>query len=41
MSGMTTPSQKKMMLFGGRAFPELAAEVADCMGIEVAPGPAV
>ena len=26
------------MLFGGRAYPELAAEVADCMGIE--PGPA-
>src|SRR6201982_1433050 len=35
---MTTPSQKKLMLFGGRAYPELAAEVADCMGIE--PGPA-
>src|SRR5689334_16090063 len=34
---MTAPSQKKMMLFGGRAFPELAAEVADCMGIEPAP----
>ncbi|HEY6278481.1 MAG TPA: ribose-phosphate diphosphokinase [Streptosporangiaceae bacterium] len=26
-----------MMLFGGRAFPELAAEVADCMGVELAP----
>src|SRR5579862_62662 len=25
------------MLFGGRAFPELAAEVADCMGVELAP----
>src|SRR6201982_1190636 len=35
---MTTPSQKKLMLFGGRAYPELAAEVADCMAIE--PGPA-
>src|ERR1700722_18554151 len=34
---MTAPSQKKMMLIGGRAFPELAAEVADCMGVEVAP----
>src|SRR5580700_8615441 len=34
---MTAPSQKKMMLFGGRAFPELAAEVADCMGVELAP----
>ena len=33
---MTAPSQKKM-LFGGRAFPELATEVADCMGIERAP----
>jgi UDP-N-acetylglucosamine diphosphorylase/glucosamine-1-phosphate N-acetyltransferase len=37
VSGMTAPSQKKMMLFGGRAYPELAAEVADCMGVEVAP----
>src|SRR6267154_4909277 len=34
---MTAPSQKKMMLFSGRAFPELAAEVADCMGVETAP----
>src|SRR5215471_9688419 len=34
---MMAPSQKKMMLFGGRAYPELAAEVADCMGIEPAP----
>src|ERR1700761_8684284 len=34
---MTAPSQKKMMLLGGRAFPELTAEVADCMGVEPAP----
>src|SRR5277367_1496000 len=34
---MTAPSQKKMLLFGGRGFPELAAEVADCMGVELAP----
>src|SRR6201981_4017850 len=34
---MTAPRQKKLMLFGGRAFPELAAEVADCLGIEPAP----
>src|ERR1700735_4573286 len=34
---MTAPSQKKMMLFGGRAFPELVAEVAECMGVEAAP----
>ena len=37
MSGMTAPNQKKLMFFGGRAFPELAAEVAECMGIEAAP----
>ncbi len=37
MSGMTAPSHKKMMLFGGRAYPELANEVADCMDIEPAP----
>src|ERR1700748_1359277 len=37
VSGMTAPSQKKMMLFGGRAFPELAAEVAECMGVDAAP----
>jgi ribose-phosphate pyrophosphokinase len=37
VSGMTAPSQKKMVLLGGRAFPELTAEVADCMGIEAAP----
>src|ERR1700761_8803050 len=34
---MTAPSQKKMVLLGGRGFPELTAEVADCMGIEPAP----
>src|ERR1700760_3965185 len=34
---MTAPSQKKLVLLGGRAFPELTAEVADCMGIEAAP----
>jgi ribose-phosphate pyrophosphokinase len=34
---MTAASQKRMMLFGGRAYPELAAEVADCMGIETGP----
>jgi ribose-phosphate pyrophosphokinase len=34
---MTTPSQKKLMLFSGRAFPELAEEVAECLGIEPTP----
>ena len=37
VSGMTAASQKKMMLIGGRAYPELATEVAECMGIETAP----
>jgi bifunctional UDP-N-acetylglucosamine pyrophosphorylase/glucosamine-1-phosphate N-acetyltransferase len=37
VSGMTAASQKKLMLFGGRAYPELATEVAECMGIETAP----
>jgi ribose-phosphate pyrophosphokinase len=37
MSGMTAPSRKKLMLLGGRAFPQLLTEVASCMGIEPAP----
>jgi len=34
---MTAPSKRKLMLFGGRAFPELAAEVAECLGVEIVP----
>src|ERR1700749_2525351 len=34
---MTAPSQKKMMLFGGRAYPELAEEVAEALGVEPTP----
>ena len=37
MSGQTAPSQKKLMLLGGRAYPQLLEEVAYCMGIEPAP----
>jgi ribose-phosphate pyrophosphokinase len=37
VSGTTAPSQKKLMLFSGRAYPELADEVADCLDIERAP----
>ena len=37
MSGTTAPSQKKLMLFAGRAHPELADEVAECLDIERAP----
>jgi ribose-phosphate pyrophosphokinase len=34
---MTAASEKKLMLFSGRAFPELADEVADCLGIDPTP----
>jgi ribose-phosphate pyrophosphokinase len=37
VSGQTAPSQKKLMLLGGRAYPQLLEEVAYCMGIEPAP----
>jgi len=38
VTGVTATSQKKLMLLGGRAYPQLLSEVAYCMGIE--PGPA-
>jgi len=34
---VTATSQKKLMLLGGRAYPQLLAEVADCIGIEPTP----
>jgi ribose-phosphate pyrophosphokinase len=37
VTGETVSSQKKMMLFSGRAFPELADEVAACLAIEPTP----
>ncbi len=37
MSGVTVPSRKKLMLLGGRAYPQLLSEVADCMDIEPTP----
>jgi ribose-phosphate pyrophosphokinase len=37
VSGQTAPSQKKLMLLGGRAYPQLLEEVAYCMGIEPTP----
>ncbi len=37
MTGVTATSQKKLMLLGGRAYPQLLAEVAYCIGIEPAP----
>ncbi|MGI9005974.1 MAG: ribose-phosphate diphosphokinase [Streptosporangiaceae bacterium] len=37
MTGGTGPAGKKMMLFSGRAFPELGLEIADFLGIEPTP----
>ncbi len=37
MSGKHRPNVKHLMLFSGRAFPELAHDVADLMGVEIVP----
>ncbi len=37
MTGQTRPNDKHLMLFSGRAFPELATEVAEIMGVELVP----
>src|SRR6201996_7704460 len=37
MTGIAATGEKKMMLFSGRAFPELGQEIAGCLGIEPAP----
>jgi ribose-phosphate pyrophosphokinase len=37
MTGLTASSEKKMMLFSGRAFPELGDEIAGCLNIEPTP----
>src|SRR6201992_1383924 len=37
MSGIQAASEKRMMLVSGRAYPELAEEVASCLGIEPTP----
>ena len=37
MTGITLTPQKNMLLFSGRAHPELAAEIAGCLGIEPTP----
>jgi ribose-phosphate pyrophosphokinase len=31
------PAEKRLLLFGGRAYPELAVEIAGCLGIEPTP----
>jgi ribose-phosphate pyrophosphokinase len=37
MTGITASGEKKMMLFSGRAYPELGSEIAGCLGIDPAP----
>jgi ribose-phosphate pyrophosphokinase len=37
MSGRQMESRKNLMLFSGRAFPELAAEVGDRLGVSIVP----
>ncbi|WP_141921590.1 ribose-phosphate diphosphokinase [Haloactinospora alba] len=37
MTGMKSPGQKMLMLFSGRTHPELADQVAEQLGIDVAP----
>ena len=37
MTGITATGEKKLMLFSGRAHPELTNEIAGCLGIEPTP----
>ena len=37
MTGIKATGEKKLMLFSGRAYPELAEEVADALGVEPTP----
>jgi len=37
VTGIKATGEKKLMLFSGRAFPELSDEVAQCLGIEPTP----
>ncbi len=37
MSGFKLPTEKHLMLFSGRAFPELAQEIARCLDTELVP----
>ena len=36
-TGITTTSEKRMVLISGRAHPELADEVASALGVEMVP----
>jgi ribose-phosphate pyrophosphokinase len=37
VTGITATGEKKLLLFSGRAHPELTAEIAECLGIEPTP----
>jgi ribose-phosphate pyrophosphokinase len=37
MTGITASGEKKMMLFSGRASPELETEIASCLGVDPVP----
>jgi ribose-phosphate pyrophosphokinase len=37
VTGITTTGVKKLLLFSGRAYPELTDEIADCLGTEPTP----
>ena len=37
MTGITATGEKKLLLFSGRAHPELTSEIAGCLGIEPTP----
>jgi ribose-phosphate pyrophosphokinase len=41
MSGIKRPNVKHLMLFSGRAYPELASEVAELMDVEIVPTRAI
>lgn len=41
MSGVKRPNDKHLMLFTGRAFPQLADEVAALMGVDIVPTRAI
>ncbi|MGO1972728.1 MAG: ribose-phosphate diphosphokinase [Propionibacteriaceae bacterium] len=41
MSGVKKPNEKHLMLFTGRAYPELAREVAEMMGVDIVPTRAI
>jgi ribose-phosphate pyrophosphokinase len=37
VGGPRHPAEKRLLLFGGRAYPELAEEIAGCLGIQTTP----